>query len=121
MIEKTFKLTRDKSNYGNYYDLPDNTHVICADFIHGIIKNKPEQIEVNVSNQPQEGFTKATIIYYEDEDEIDWIEVNSRKFTTLHRLDKLIFETFGKGIKQFFFKTFRKGIKQFYFKIEEVS
>jgi hypothetical protein len=108
MIEKTFKLINDK-NDTSYYYLPDNiyAHVICSGFIQRFIKDKPKEIEVIVSDQPQEGFTKATIVYFEDDFDnygIDLIEVNSHNFATLYSLDLLIFETFPKGIKQFYFK-----------------
>jgi hypothetical protein len=113
MIKKTIRLITDIDT--RYYYLPDNIydHVICSGFIQNFINKRPEGIKVTVSDQPQEGFTKATIIYFEgsvfDNYDIDLIEVNSRRFATLHSLDKLIFETFP------------EGIKQFYFKIEEVS
>jgi hypothetical protein len=102
MDNKTFTLINDVEDgyYGDY---------ICGRFIWEFLNKRPDEIKVTLSDQPQEGFTKATI--YRDLSGYIMIGVivNDKKHPTLDKLDNLIIKTFG------------EDVTHFYFKIEEVS
>jgi hypothetical protein len=95
MINETITLNKRGNRYGN---------IICVDFIKTSLNCIPNKIKVSVSDQPQEGFTKAIITRYLTDDDIYGVSINDDKHATIINLDELIIKTFGEDVTHFYFK-----------------